>query len=167
MKPLVGGPAQTLVRVPGGTVEDAVWSPESHFILFSISKSGSNGQIYATRFSPSSGAPDTHWIEITAASDFSRKPRWSGDGKTIFYLSKRDGHWCLWGRHFSSTLGRAVGAAFPVQHFHNPKFSPSEIYPTKLNVSVAGDSVYLNVLETSGTIWLGKLAKRSLVSQFQ
>ncbi|MGA2048538.1 MAG: protein kinase [Terracidiphilus sp.] len=161
---VAGGRAHTILSVPGGAVRDAVWSPENGFILFTVLKPDTNGQIFAARISPGADAPDDHWVEISAASDFSRKPRWSGDGKTIYYLSKKDGNWCVWGQHFNSVLGRAAGNAFPVQHFHDQKFSPAAINAAGLNLSAGGDSLYLNVLETGGTIYLGKLAKTSLFS---
>jgi serine/threonine protein kinase len=162
---IAGGKEHTILSAPGGAVQDAVWSPESRFILFTVLRPNSNGQVFTARFSPGSNAPDNHWVEITGASDFSRKPRWSGDGKTIYYLSKRDGHWCIWGQHFDPVLGRAIGKAFPVQHFHDQKFTPAAINASGLNLSGAGDSLFLNVLETGGTIWLGKLARTSFFSQ--
>ncbi len=164
---VAGGKPRTILSVPGSTVQDAVWSPESRFILFTVLRPESNGQVFAVRFSQGANAPDNHWVEITGASDFSRKPRWSGDGKTIYYLSEKDGHWCVWGQHFDSILGRAIGKAFPVQHFHDQKFTPGAINANGLNLSGTGDSLYLNVLETGGTIWLGKLDKTSLFSQFR
>jgi len=62
-------------------------------------------------------------------------------------------------------IGRATGDAFPVQHFHDQKSTPAAINADGLNLSGTGDSLYLNVLETGGTIWLGKLDKTSLFSQ--
>jgi len=161
---VAGGNAHTILSLQGGAVRDAVWSPENEFILFTVLKPNSDGQVFAARFPPGASAPDDHWVEITRALDFSRKPRWSGDGKTIYYLSEKDGHWCVWGQHFNSVLGRAIGKAFPVQHFHDQKFTPGNINADGLNLSGTGDSLYLNVLETGGTIWLGKLARTSFFS---
>ena len=159
------GKPRIILSVPGGTVQDAEWSPESRFILFTVLRPGSNGQVFAARFSPGGNAADSHWVEITGATDWSRKPRWSGDGKTIYYLSNRDGNWCVWGQHFDPVIGRATGDAFPVQHFHDQKSTPAAINADGLNLSGTGESLYLNVLETGGTIWLGKLDKTSLFSQ--
>lgn len=167
MQPIDGEPPRTILSVPGESVRDAVWSPESEFILFTVSKPDSEGQIYAARFSPGAAAPDSHWIEISAAKDYSRKPQWSGDGKTIFYLSGLDGFWCIWGQHFNPALGRVVGPPFVVQHFHEAKFSPGGINASAVNMSAAGDSLYLNVLETGGTIWMGKVATSSFFSYFR
>jgi eukaryotic-like serine/threonine-protein kinase len=165
MQPIDGGTARTILSVPGGSVRDAVWSPESHFILFTVSKPDSEGRIYAARFLPGAAAPD--WIEISAAKDYCRKPQWSGDGKTIFYLSNLDGFWCIWGQHFNPALGRTVGPPFIVQHFHEAKFSPTGINASAVNMSAAGDSLYLNVLETGGSIWVGKVATNPFFSHFR
>jgi len=167
LTPTAGGPTRTILRVPDGTVQDAVWSPESRFLLFTVLKPGSDGQIYAARFLPGEDAPDGHWIAITRETYSSRTPRWSGDGKTIFYLSKVDGFWCIWGQHFDPVMGRAVGSPFAVYHFHDFKFSPDGLSAEHFNIAAAGDSLYLNVLQTRGTIWLGKLSRKSLFSSSQ
>jgi Tol biopolymer transport system component len=164
MTPTAGGPTRTILKMPGGTVQDAVWSPESRFLLFTVLKPGSDGQIYTARFLPGEDAPSSHWVPITAETSPSRTPRWSGDGKTIFYLSKADGFWCVWGQHFDPVLGRTIGSPFTVRHFHDFKFSPDGLSAETFNIAVTGDSLYLNVLQTRGTIWLGELSRKSLFS---
>jgi hypothetical protein len=51
-----------------------------------------------------------------------------------------------------------MGDAFQVQHFHAREFTSGAIDADDLNLSETGDSLDLNVLETGGTIWPGKLA---------
>lgn len=159
-----GGNPTTILSVPGGYVQDAAWSQESGYIAFTVLKEEKDGanrrkviQIFTARYSPAQNLPDSHWIAITGASDYSRKPQWSGNGKTIYFLSKRDSKWCVWGQHFDPIGGRTVGKAFAVQHYHDPKSTPGSINAGGLNLSAAGNSLYLNVLETTGTIWVGEL----------
>jgi eukaryotic-like serine/threonine-protein kinase len=151
------GHFQSVLNKQGAFVTGATWSPANHYVLFSVSADHQNGQIFAARFAPGASLPDPHWIAITNPTESAQIPRWSGDGKTVYYLSNRDNSLCVWGRHFDSSIGRPVGAPFAVQHFHNQRFSLSGITSHSFNLSAARDSVYLNVAEMSGTIWIGKL----------
>jgi eukaryotic-like serine/threonine-protein kinase len=92
---------------------------------------------------------------------------WSGDGKTIFYLSARDGFWCIWGQRFDPERGRLVGEPIPILHYHGLKLSPAAIPPESFDLSTAGDSLYLNLAETGGTIWVGKLVRPSPFQLFR
>jgi serine/threonine protein kinase/WD40 repeat protein len=156
-----GAEARTILSVPGGSVRDAVWSAKSNFVVFTVSTPDAPSQVFAARFLPGAAKPDDQWLEITNKSEFARKPVWSGDGKTIFYLSLRDGFWCIWGQRFDPKKGRLVGQPIPIFHYHGLKLSPTEIPVESFDLSTAGDSLYLNLAETGGTIWVGKLAHTS------
>jgi serine/threonine protein kinase len=166
-QPVAGGETKTVLKSYGGTLRGAVWSPKNGFILFNRARTGGNGQIFVAQLPLGAKSPASKWMEITEESYSSRNPGWSVDGRTVFYLSNQDGYWCLWGRHFNSRIGQAVGAPFPVQHFHDPKFSPTAIDPSSFNLSVAGTSLYFNVLEVSGTIWVGRLERNPVLSLFR
>jgi hypothetical protein len=155
-----GGEARTILSVPDGSVRDAVWSARSNFVVFTVSRPNAPGQVFAAHFPPGATKPDDQWLEVTDKSAFVRKPVWSGDGKTIFYLSLRDGFWCIWGQRFDPKTGKLVGPPIPVFHYHGLKLSPTEIPVESFDLSTAGDSLYLNLAETGGTIWVGKLAHR-------
>ncbi len=155
-----GADARTILSVPDGSVRDAVWSARSNYVVFTVSRPDAPGQVFAAHFPPGATKPDDQWLEITDKSAFSRKPVWSGDGKMIFYLSLRDGFWCIWGQHFDPREGQLVGQPIPIFHYHGLKLSPTEIPVESFDLSTAGDSLYLNLAETGGTIWVGKLAHR-------
>jgi serine/threonine protein kinase len=160
-----GANARTILSIPGKSVGDGVWSAQNHFILYTVSTPDYLGQIFATRLQRGASQPEGQPIKITEQSEVSRKPAWSGDGRTIFYLSKRDGFWCVWGQRFDPGLGQLVGKPFPIRHFHDLKLSPMEIGKSEFNLSASGDSLYLNVVETGGTIWVGKLVHKSLLTK--
>src|SRR5262249_5507236 len=129
--------------------------------LFTVSSDHKNAQVFAARFPRGAKAPDRHWIPLTDPSETADKPRWSGDGKTIFYFSNRDSAFCVWGQHFDPRAATPVGEPFAVQHYHTLELSPLEIASHTLNLSVAGDSIYLNVAEMNSIIWTGKLTRQN------
>jgi len=161
------GKNRTILSVSGGEVRDAVWSAANHFIVFTVSSPGVLGQVFAARFPPASGLPDNHWIEITNRANYSRRPVWSGDGRSIFYLSNRDGFWCIWKQQFDPVGGRSIGKPMSIFHFHDFKQSPAEISGDMFGLSAAGDSLYLNLAEFGGTIFVGKLVRESPLSHIK
>jgi hypothetical protein len=120
--------------------------------------------VFAVSFPRSAQAVTGEWIPITSDSEFSQRPRWSVDGKTIFYLSTRDDFSCVWGQHFDIESRRITSKPFAVMHYHNPRFSPGRIAQRSFNLSVSGGSIYLNVGETNASIWTGILKRRGFFS---
>lgn len=137
------------------SLNDASWSPENQYLLFTASRDGRTKQVFAVLFPKSTQVVTGEWIPITSESEFSERPRWSGDGRTIFYLSTRDGFSCVWGQHFDTQSGNATSKPFAVMHYHSPRFSLARVVSRSFNLSVSGDSIYLNVGETNSSIWTG------------
>lgn len=151
------GQRQTILSKPGAYVSQATWSPANQMLLFAVSSDLPKGQVFASRFPAGADLPDSHWIAVTSPAEFARDPRWSSDGRTVFYESNRDNYWCLWGQHFDPKAGRPLGKPFVVQHYHNLKFLLSGLNAHSFNISVVGDAIYLNVAEMNSSIWTGKL----------
>jgi WD40 repeat protein len=145
-----------------GSVGNADWSPASQYLLFTASPDGSRKQTFAVRFPRATGQPVGDWIPVTSELEWSDRPRWSGDGKTIFYLSNRDGFYCIWAQHFDLVLGKATGSPFAVAHYHNPRISPDRVKQSSFAMAVSGDSVFLNLGEVTESIWIGKLSAANL-----
>ncbi len=91
---------------------------------------------------------------MTVAHDFvgPYTPQWSPDGSVVYFISDVDGPNCLWGvrvpEHSTSSL-----EAFPVQHFHNPRYS------LRGSFALAGNRCYFGIQEITGNVWLGKLPR--------
>jgi serine/threonine protein kinase len=163
------GELQTILQKPRAYVAEATWSPANEFVLFTVSDAHGHGQAFAAHFPRGARAPDSDWIPITPSSESVQRPRWSGNGRTIYYLSNRDNAWCLWRESFDPAAKLAVGKPLNIQHYHSHRFSPASVSSHSLNLSVAGDSVYLNIAEMSGTIWTGKVYRafaRSILDKF-
>jgi eukaryotic-like serine/threonine-protein kinase len=156
--------AKIVLQAEGLSLNDASWSPENQYLLFTVSRDGNRKQVFAVLFPKSAQSATGEWIPITSESEFSDRPRWSGDGNTVFYLSTRDGFSCVWGQHFDIKSGRPTSKPFAVMHYHNPRFSPARVASRSFNLSVSGDSIYLNVGETNSSIWTGVLKRRDFFS---
>jgi Tol biopolymer transport system component len=145
---------------------EGTWSAQNQYLLFTASRNGTAKQVFAVRFPENASMPVGEWIPITSETEFSGRPRWSGDGKTIFYLSTRDGFSCVWGQHFDPQSGRTTSPPFAIIHYHNPRFSPHVVVERAFSLSAAGDSIYLNVGEINSSVWIGTLKRHPNFSSF-
>jgi eukaryotic-like serine/threonine-protein kinase len=154
------GEQRTVLKGNGASLSEPSWSPVNEYLLFTRKAEGQGKQIFAVRFPKAAASTEGKWIPITGVSELSDHPRWSGDGKTIFYLSMRDGFSCLWGQAFNADTGELSGPPFAVMHYHNRRNSIDVVAPRSFNLSVAGDSIYFNLGESSSSIWIGKLREK-------
>jgi Tol biopolymer transport system component/tRNA A-37 threonylcarbamoyl transferase component Bud32 len=149
------GASRVVLKPQAGTVlGEADWSPAREYLLFTASTGGGPKQIFAVRFPRRTGAPEGPWIPITSDPGGVDRPRWSTDGRAVYYLSRRDGSTCVWGQSFDGSRG---GTPFALKHYHNQKFTPRRITASALGLSTAGDSVFVNVGEITVTIWKATL----------
>ena len=61
------------------------------------------------------------WIPITQGIYWDDKPRWSPDGRVLYFTSARRGFVNVWARRFDPDRGEAIGEAFAVTHDFAPK----------------------------------------------
>jgi len=152
--PLSGGPhAETEARVVASNPEYNLWqgrfSPDDRWICFNaVRATGIAGS--AINVVPAAGGD---WIPITDGKHHDDKPRWSPDGKIIYFVSSRGGFMNVWGRRFDPTLGKPVGEPFQVTRFESPGRMPSD-YIAYAELGVAANRLVLPIMEVSGSIWM-------------
>jgi serine/threonine protein kinase len=154
------GEQRSVLKESGVSLSEPSWSPRNEYLLFARENEAGAKQIFTVRLPRSTASAQGKWIPVTQVSESSDRPRWSGDGKTVFYLSTRDGFSCLWGQNFNPEIGKKRGVPFPVMHFHNRRISIDVVAPRSFNLSVAGDSIYFNLGESNSSIWIGTLKNK-------
>jgi len=103
--------------------------------------------ICATR---TTGGP---WIGITNGKHWDDKPRWSPDGKVIYFISGRSGFFNVWAIHFDPSRGDPIGIPFAVTNFDNPSRMMPEHEPS-VDLSVTQNKLLLTLQHRSGSIWM-------------
>jgi Tol biopolymer transport system component len=130
----------------GRRLFDSKLSPDERWVAFLATGNGTHG-IYVV------SASGGEWVRITEDGERADKPRWSPDGKTIFYMSNRGtGFFNVWGRRFDPAAGMPVGEPFRVTSFD----SPDRIVWASGNagVSFGGDRLVLPLVQATGTVWV-------------
>jgi Tol biopolymer transport system component len=99
------------------------------------------------------------WVPLTSGSSYDDKPRWSSDGRTVYFISDRSGPINLWARRFDPTRGQPVGEPFKVSSFDHP----ARLVNTSLGrveIAVSSKKVFLPLTDRAGDIWVLDLPGR-------
>jgi Tol biopolymer transport system component len=94
------------------------------------------------------------WIPITDGKYPDDKPRWSPDGKTIYFLSPRTGFFNVWGIRFDPEQGRPVGEPFPVKAFESPERVLLHSNISGAELALSEHRFVLPLTQVSGNIWV-------------
>ena len=141
-----GGMARKIAGDPRYELWQPHFSPDGRWIVFEETNAGDSA-LYVI---PAKGGT---WIPIPARGHWDDKPRWSPDGKTIYYVSETHGFFNVWGIHFDSTRGVPLGKPFQVTKFESPNLMiPTYIPPVEL--SIAKDKLVINLADVSGSVWM-------------
>ena len=126
------------------------FSPNGRWIVFNALRSQPSGEESAIYVMSAAGGP---WIRITEGKHWDDKPRWSPDGKIIYFLSEHEGFFNVWGIHFDSARARPISEPFPVTAFNSPRLMvPKSIAP--LSIFLTQDRLVLTVAQVSGGSWV-------------
>jgi dipeptidyl aminopeptidase/acylaminoacyl peptidase len=124
------------------------FSPNGKWISF-IGVTPGDRSVARIYVMPADGGPR---MPVTAGTSYDDKPRWAPDGRTLYFISNRDGHSNVWGQRFDPDAGLAVGPAFRVTSFHEGRQSLTP-YIGQLAMTVTPTRIVLPMYEATGQIW--------------
>jgi Tol biopolymer transport system component/DNA-binding winged helix-turn-helix (wHTH) protein len=142
--------ARKLISDPAYHIWQPHFSPNGRWIVFEATRPVTEGVESTLYVMPSAGG---QWTRITDGKQWDDKPRWSPDGRTIYFLSRRRGFFNVWGIHFDPEKGRPAGEPFRVSAFERPRLMvPHMISPVAL--SITKNRLLLTMSKVSGGIWV-------------
>jgi Tol biopolymer transport system component len=134
---------------PEKNLYQARFSPDQQWISFIAARATEAGisTIYVV---PASGG---EWKRITEDKYFDDKPRWSPDGRRLYFVSNRTGFFNVWGIGFDPATGAPRGEPFRVTNFESPA---RMILPDVaiMEMALAADRIVLPIMEVTGGIWI-------------
>jgi Tol biopolymer transport system component/DNA-binding winged helix-turn-helix (wHTH) protein len=143
---------QTLIPTVGKTdLYQPRFSPDGRWIVFEAVQMGAapydDSSIFVV---PSTGG---QWIRITDDKHWNDKPRWSPDGKSIYFISDRGGYYNVFRKNFNPSAGKPVGDATQITNFADPGLMISP-YLSEVGFSITKDRLMLTMSHRSGSIWI-------------
>ncbi len=162
--PVAAGPrAESQMRIvasdPERNLYQGTFSPDQRWIAFEAADRSAFSTLYVM------DANGGDWAPITEGRYWDDKPRWSPDGRTVYFVSNRLGFFDVWGRRFDPKAGKPVGDPFRVTNFESPRHRISTPAMT-MDVVITKDRIILPIVESSGSIWiLEDVERASAVAQ--
>jgi dipeptidyl aminopeptidase/acylaminoacyl peptidase len=131
---------------PDRNLYQATFSPNQQWIAFAATSPGVSA-IYVV------SSEGGQWTAVTEGTYWDDKPRWSPDGKTLYFISNRSGFLNVWGRRFDLASGKPSGDPFRVTNLENPSERVSSPVNT-MELAIAPNHMILPIVEASGSVWV-------------
>jgi Tol biopolymer transport system component/DNA-binding winged helix-turn-helix (wHTH) protein len=129
------------------------YSPDGRWVSFVAEDLEGNGGLEAGVVSAAADRAQT-WTRIAADHFVADKPRWSPDGRTLYFLSRgANGFFQLWGVRMDATNGTPAGKPFQLTHFDSPRW---HIHPDMAwcEIGVGAGRLVIPMRSVRGGIWL-------------
>lgn len=130
-------------------ITNADWSPDGRFIALASFNRGVH------RVMVMSAGRGEGPVPITDGFSFSGYPRWSPDGKLLYFLSDEDMFRCLYAARINPATGGNTGPGWVVHHFHQAQRSPYGVSADEQSLVIRPEAAYLTMKEARGGVWVG------------
>jgi Tol biopolymer transport system component len=145
---LASGKTSEYLSHPQANLYSRGFSPDGRWISFTkLSPAGQ--MLMIAPFRPSAPPPESEWLPVTGSSANESHPRWSADGKVLYFISERDGFPCLWARRMDPVTQKPLGEPFAVLHLHG---SDRRMRVTRY-LTVAKGKLAFTLEERAGSLW--------------
>jgi hypothetical protein len=143
-----------LVEDPNSRIWQGHYSPDGRWLSFVAEPLDRRASVRLAVV-PAHGGLRPAWRDIAQDHEWPDKPRWSPDGRTIYFLSRhRSSFFNLWGNRFDPERGTAVGEAFMITHFDNPGFTIWSDMAAGSALDIAAGRVLFTMATVTGSIWM-------------
>jgi hypothetical protein len=152
------GPKPEFIRLEGASVASPCFSPDGDWIAVVSRTPPNHHRLFLVPFKRGVVADRKQWIEATAGAEWVDKPRWSGDGNILYFITERDGSSRIWGQHLNPSSRQPVGPPFEVWRFEERGNSLDNI--DGLDLTVIENSLLFSARVSVGNIWRMTLYNR-------
>jgi serine/threonine protein kinase len=140
---------RAIVADPDHSIYQGRFSPDGRWVIFNAQ----NLKVVGTSVIGVVPASGGKWTPLTDAKFWADKPRWGPDGRTIYFISNRNGAFFdVWGIRFDPQSGRPTGEEFRVTRNENPGRTVEAAGASELGVS--NTHVVVPIVESRGSVWL-------------
>jgi eukaryotic-like serine/threonine-protein kinase len=144
---------RVLFSDPKASLWEPAYVPGGRWMTF-VREPAGEAQRLELMIAPAEGSPSTAWIRLVADHQSPDKPRWSADGRLLYFLSRGSGDYVnLWALPFDPIRGVPTGTAFAITSYDSPARFVSP-HAGRIGMNVVKGRVALTMSSTTGSIWM-------------
>jgi Tol biopolymer transport system component len=128
-------------------------SPDGRWIVFMSWDTADRTRLVIAPFDPAKPAPKSTWINATDGRHVDEENGWSADGRTLYFVSERDGFRCVYARGFDPAAGRVLGEPVGILHVHGTSRMILSTAASPGRIAVGGGRLVFPVQELQGNIY--------------
>ena len=146
-------PERVILESSGVNFWQARYSPDNRWVSFVAQRMRNPAAVEIGIVAGGSNRATT-WTRILEDHVWPDKPRWSPDGRTLYFISRgADGYFNLWGVPIDPVRGAQTGKAFQVTHFSSPDWRIDRNL-ADAEIGVSSGKLVLPMQSVKGSIWL-------------
>jgi DNA-binding winged helix-turn-helix (wHTH) protein/Tol biopolymer transport system component len=146
-------PERVLLESRGVNFWQARYSPNNRWVSFVAQRMRNPGTVEIGIAAAGSNRATT-WTRILEDHVWPDKPRWSPDGRMLYFISRgADGYFNLWGVPIDPARGAQTGKPFQVTHFSSPDWHIDRNIDAA-EIGLASHRLVLPMQNVKGSIWL-------------
>ncbi len=153
---IVDGVDTTLLELEDQALLDSDLSRDDRWLAIQTGEPDGSVAVFLVPVGESP-APPEEWVKIAASESWVGSPRWSADGKTVYYLSERDDFICVWGLSLDPVTKEPLGEPFSVAHAHSSSMKMLPFAKHMWTLEVGADRLVFNAGEMSGDVYTAML----------
>lgn len=138
-------------------IEQARFSPDEKWLAFISIVDQQHAQINVAHAEKDRPALPASWIPISDGIGLDLRPTWAADGNSLFFISNRDGSFCIWQLRLDPVTRHPLGNPMPVQHFHHTRQSPTDLSIGAMGLSRGGNALFIDLNDLKGNIFTADL----------
>ena len=148
-----GRSSAILRALPGAPLIQARFSPDAAWIVFLANTGAGSAQIHAARENGFSEVPSADWTAVTDGRGKVDQPRFSPDGRLIYFTQDRDGSRGIRALRFDPGTGETVGDSFEVFDSDEPRLTLWGVNPRSQGIGIAKDKLVMLLAERTSNLW--------------
>ena len=142
-----------LRAVPGVPLIQARFSPDGAWIVFLANTGPASAQIHAARENGFSEIPRGAWSAVTDGRSKVDQPRFSPDGKLIYFTQDADGSRGIRAIRFDPRTGETLGDSFRVFDSDEARLTLFGVSPLSQGIGIAKDKLVMLLAERNSNLW--------------
>jgi Tol biopolymer transport system component len=150
LEPNSGETSEIRIESPEYPVHDLRFAPDQRWVSFKIYRDARRmGPMYIAHIDGNKVAAQQEWIPI-ADPLWNGRNWWSPDGRSLYFLSLRDGFWCIWVQRLDGATKKPIGEPHALMHLHGQQ----RFNHNFMGYGLAPDKLYVTFFQVRSNVWI-------------